>query len=128
VCRCGHSDASHERYAGKCEFTDAIGHCECAGFKAKTSAETGTEPARGIGQKCHLCHNVHDLLSACPPSKTPLNCGCPNGSYSKKHRADCPLNQEGWICKSCGWNNGRALQCLNRECPSFAPKTKGEQP
>jgi hypothetical protein len=34
--------------------------------------------------------------------------------------------EEGWICQACGRNNGRSLQCLNRECPSFAPKTSME--
>lgn len=29
--------------------------------------ETSVEPVKGVGQKCHLCHNVHDLMSACPP-------------------------------------------------------------
>lgn len=27
--------------------------------------------------------------------ETPVNCNCPNGSYSKKHRDDCPLKIKG---------------------------------
>jgi len=33
------------------------------------------EPVSGAGQYCHLCRNVHDLLSACPPASGPAMTG-----------------------------------------------------
>jgi hypothetical protein len=31
------------------------------------STETPVGPIAGAGEQCHLCNNIHDLMSACPP-------------------------------------------------------------
>jgi hypothetical protein len=141
-------------------------------------AETSVAPLAGADQLCHLCGNVHDLMSACPPKETACTCDSTLVTDTSNHQPHCPryvaetpakppywvrtfwspdkkylvtvhvtggkaVNiigfqdddgdewepasdqqnmEEGWICQACGRNNGRSLQCLNRECPSFAPK------
>jgi hypothetical protein len=53
--------------------------CRCPGCQGfdevvnGTSQETEAAPSAGVGQLCHLCNNVHDLMSTCPPRAT--DCG-----------------------------------------------------
>lgn len=37
-------------------------------FNAALSGARTAKPVSGAGQYCHLCRNVHDLMSACPPA------------------------------------------------------------
>jgi hypothetical protein len=91
---------------------------KCRSYEPKTSMETGTEPARGIGQQCHLCHNVHDLLSACPP----VVLDAPNSEW---HFV------EGRECGACGqWipEGGSSSCSLDHAVPETAVKPLTDDP